>query len=91
MARHDETATGAHEATHLYDFALEAQAEFETICDTVCARIRNGSLPPDEAYWWTRILFEEGVARLAVLAMLPGRATSTGDPEEPRPSDAQAA
>jgi hypothetical protein len=56
-----------------HDFSLEAQAEFEAICDKVCVRLREGSLPPDEAYWWTRILFQEAVARLAVLSMITRR------------------
>jgi hypothetical protein len=43
-------------------------SEHEVLADTICARLRDGSLPPDEAYWWTRILVEAAIDRLAYLS-----------------------
>jgi hypothetical protein len=92
MTRHNDTTgdeTGTAALTH--DFTLEAQAEFDAICDKVCDRLRVGDLPPDEAFWWTRILFEEAVARLAVLSMSPRRLAYDGNSADHRPAGAQAA
>jgi hypothetical protein len=91
MARQDLSTNAAPETALPYDFTLEAQTEFETICDRVCARLRDGSLPPEEAYWWTRILFQEAVSRLAVLSMLSARVALEADADGLQPSGAQAA
>ena len=47
------------------DPRLRAQAEADAICGALCERLRQGTLPPDEAYWWTRIAMWDVVARLA--------------------------
>jgi hypothetical protein len=46
------------------DFQVFAQAEYESLCETIAERLTTDSLPPDEAYWWTRILTAEAVMRL---------------------------
>jgi hypothetical protein len=46
------------------DLRLRAQAESDQISDALRERLLNGTLPPDEAYWWTRIAFWDTVARL---------------------------
>jgi hypothetical protein len=46
------------------DPQLRAQAETDAICGALCERLLNGTLSPDEAYWWTRIALWEVVARL---------------------------
>ena len=43
-------------------------SEHDALAETICARLRDGSLPPDEAYWWTRILVEGAIARLSDLS-----------------------
>jgi len=58
------------------DFRAEVDTEHDALADAVCARIREGSLPPDEAYWWARILVEGAIARLAGLS--PGRPSRHG-------------
>jgi hypothetical protein len=45
-------------------FHAYAHAEFDSLCGAVIRRLRNDTLPPDEAYWWTRILFAEAVVLL---------------------------
>jgi hypothetical protein len=45
-------------------FHAYAHAEFEALCSALTRRLQNGALPPDEAYWWTRILFAEAVVML---------------------------
>ncbi len=47
------------------DQKLRAQAETDAICDALIERLQQGTLPPDEAYWWTRIALSDVVARLA--------------------------
>lgn len=47
------------------DYQLRAQAETDAICEALIARLREGTLPPDEAYWWTRIALSDVIARLA--------------------------
>ena len=39
-------------------------AESDQISGTLRERVLNGTSPPDEAYWWTRIAFLDAVARL---------------------------
>lgn len=38
-----------------------AEAEYRDFCETLRERIAEGGLPPDEAYWWTRIAVGEAV------------------------------
>lgn len=33
--------------------------EWEVMCQALREMLLDGSLPPDEAYWWTRIIAEE--------------------------------
>jgi hypothetical protein len=33
--------------------------EFECLANALVQRLREGSMPPDDAYWWTRALCEE--------------------------------
>jgi hypothetical protein len=47
------------------DVRLRAQAENQAICRSLCERLRSGTLPPDEAYWWTRIAVSDMRMRLA--------------------------
>ena len=46
------------------DGATTARMEVWTLCDRVRDQILHGLLPPDEAYWWTRIAVAEAVALL---------------------------
>ena len=32
--------------------------EFESLANSVVMRVREGSLPPDDAYWWARAVCE---------------------------------
>lgn len=57
---HEHTRTG-QTAEQFHDFA---HAEFDSLCGALVRRLRNDTLPPDEAYWWTRILFAEAVILL---------------------------
>jgi hypothetical protein len=34
-------------------------AEFDRLCDVLRERLLGGSMPPDDAYWWTRIAIQE--------------------------------
>ncbi len=54
-------APGGQDPEHFHAYA---HAEFESLCGAVIRRLRNQTLPPDEAYWWTRILFSEAVILL---------------------------
>lgn len=45
-------------------FHAFAHAEFDALCSAVIRRLHDDTLPPDEAYWWTRILFSEAVVLL---------------------------
>lgn len=38
-----------------------AEEEFDAVCRSICRRIKEGSIPPDDAYWWTRVLFADAV------------------------------
>jgi hypothetical protein len=55
---------GSLETTAAGDLRQRAQAESHAICGTLCERLRSGSMPPDEAYWWTRIAVSDLLARL---------------------------
>jgi hypothetical protein len=37
----------------------QRMAEYECFCEALRDRIADDGLPPDEAYWWTRIALEE--------------------------------
>ena len=44
------------------DPLARARQDCNAFCDTLQQRIAGGTLPPEEAYWWTQIAVEE-VAR----------------------------
>jgi hypothetical protein len=44
------------------DPMARARQECRAVCETLRDRLTHGTLPPEEAYWWTRIALEE-VAR----------------------------
>ena len=46
------------------DRQTAARLEMRTLCETLRERIVGGVLPPDDAYWWTRIAPREVVATL---------------------------
>jgi hypothetical protein len=50
----------------LHRASLDQQraVETEALCRTLCERLLSDSLPPEEAYWWTRIVVEEAVGVL---------------------------
>jgi hypothetical protein len=37
--------------------------EFQSLSAALVQRLREGSLPPDDAYWWTRALCAEAYIR----------------------------
>jgi hypothetical protein len=37
-------------------------AEYRGLCETLRESIEEDRLPPDEAYWWTRIVLAEAAA-----------------------------
>lgn len=41
------------------DFHAHAHAEYDALAATFMERLRAGLLPPDEAYWWARIVCTE--------------------------------
>ena len=66
MTGHEENERESPESSR--DVAADLQREHDVMADVICARLLDGSLPPDEAYWWTRILAEGAIARLAELS-----------------------
>jgi hypothetical protein len=71
-----------------YDPRARAQAEYEVISEALSRRLMEGSLPPNEAYWWTRVLLWEAAARLAdacdAAAHISARETGPPGPALPR-------
>ena len=51
--------------TPQHDFHTHAHAEYDALCSTIERRLRDGSLPPNEAYWWARIICGEALTRLS--------------------------
>jgi hypothetical protein len=52
------------------DFAHRRAVEFDRLCDVLRERLLDGSLPPDDAYWWARIAIEEAAgAKLPAIAV----------------------
>lgn len=47
-----------------HDYHAHAHAEYAALCTSIRDRLRSGTLPADEAYWWARILCDEAMARL---------------------------
>jgi len=56
-ARISESKKGSNSARRAR-FA-RAKEEYECLCASLCEQLSQGSIPPDEAYWWTRIAIEE--------------------------------
>ena len=44
------------------DRHARSQAEYSGLCQTLRQLLVDDALPPDEAYWWTRIALEEHLA-----------------------------
>ena len=65
MVRQEESDIAT--TTGLRDAMADVHREHDALAERICARLRDGSLPPDEAYWWTRILVEGAIARLSDL------------------------
>jgi hypothetical protein len=36
--------------------------EFDRLCDSLRLRLLEGTMPPDDAYWWTRIVASDSAA-----------------------------
>jgi hypothetical protein len=45
---------------HALSFEFE---EFQSLSTALVQRLREGSLPPDDAYWWARALCSEAYMR----------------------------
>jgi len=45
---------------HGYSFEFD---EFQSLAGALVLRLKEGSLPPDDAYWWTRTLCAEAYMR----------------------------
>ena len=45
---------------HAYSFEFD---EFQSLATALVQRLSEGSLPPDDAYWWTRTLCSEAYLR----------------------------
>jgi hypothetical protein len=50
------TNDGAQARRHAFSFEFE---EFQSLSTALVQRLKEGSLPPDDAYWWTRTLCSE--------------------------------
>jgi hypothetical protein len=47
------------------EYTERRAVEFDRLCDVLCERLLNDSLPPDDAYWWTRIAMQEAATMSA--------------------------
>jgi hypothetical protein len=67
-----------------------AEEEFEAISNLICLRIQDGTMPPDDAYWWTRVLVADAVCALmwgdADARQEPGETTAATVNGSPAPS-----
>lgn len=52
----DSTASGRRGLSFEFD-------EFQSLSTALVQRLREGSMPPDDAYWWTRALCAEAYLR----------------------------
>ncbi len=41
-----------------------AEEEYAAVSDTLCRRIQDGTMPPDDAYWWTRVQYADAVCAM---------------------------
>jgi hypothetical protein len=75
------TAAETWRAPSPAEFHTHAHVEFDSLCSAIARRLRNNTLPPDEAYWWTRILVSEAAVHLHKGCVLDWRpASSAADP-----------
>jgi hypothetical protein len=51
---------GVNPRHHAYSFEFD---EFQSLATALVQRLKEGSLPPDDAYWWTRALCAEAYLR----------------------------
>ena len=51
------------EATRRNAAALGDFDEFQCLATALCQRLKEGSMPPDDAYWWARTLCAEPYLR----------------------------
>ena len=60
MATHltftSSTTDGAAPRRHALSFEFD---EFRTLATALVQRLKEGSMPPDDAYWWARSLCSE--------------------------------
>jgi hypothetical protein len=61
------------------EFHAHAHVEFDSLCTAIARRLRNNTLPPDEAFWWTRILVSEAAVHLHKGCTLELRPASSVD------------
>jgi hypothetical protein len=54
------SADGAVPRHHALPFEFD---EFQSLSTALVQRLREGSMPPDDAYWWTRALCAEAYMR----------------------------
>jgi hypothetical protein len=52
----DSTLSGRQALSFEFD-------EFQSLSTALVQRLREGSMPPDDAYWWTRALCAEAYIR----------------------------
>jgi hypothetical protein len=58
-ARDIMTSSGSREFEGDRDGDMRPSSECEAMWQALRERLLSGSLPPDDAYWWTRIIAEE--------------------------------
>jgi hypothetical protein len=54
------TTDGVPPRHHALSFEFD---EFQSLSTALIQRLRDGSMPPDDAYWWTRALCAEAYMR----------------------------
>ena len=50
------TDSGAAPRQHAFSFEFD---EFQSLSQALVQRLKEGSMPPDDAYWWARALCSE--------------------------------
>lgn len=56
----NSTTDGSAPRRHGLSFEFD---EFQSLSTALVQRLREGSMPPDDAYWWTRTLCAEAYLR----------------------------
>lgn len=51
-----------NECRNQADRQAKSEAEYRGLCQTLRQLIEGDALPPDEAYWWTRIALADHAA-----------------------------